>query len=154
MPSRARRTRDQALAPRGSELPTLHDLPERDPSTKAAATGFPVIPYEDCGRRGQYVGLRDGKVFYVRKGSGFPLVLMHMFGGNSLFGGISWWYSRVFDRFAEEYDVVALDLPGCARSDTSWIPYDVPDVAAALELFLDALGASSAATCSRSAAPR
>jgi pimeloyl-ACP methyl ester carboxylesterase len=72
-------------------------------------------------------------VFYVREGEGFPLVLVHMFGGNS------WWFSRVLSEFAQSYDVVALDLPGCARSDTPPLMYDVPDMAEAVVQLLDTL---------------
>ena len=98
------------------------------------APSFPIVPYEDWGRRGRYASLEDGRVFYVREGGGDPLVLVHMFGGNS------WWYSRVVAYFARAFDVIALDLPGCARSDTPPLPYDVPDVADAVVQFLDALG--------------
>jgi pimeloyl-ACP methyl ester carboxylesterase len=99
-----------------------------------AAVEFPVVPYEEWDGRGQYAALQDGSIFYVREGNGFPLVLLHMFGGNS------WWFSRVLSCFAGAFDVIALDLPGCAHSDTPPLPYDVPDVADAIVQFLDTLG--------------
>lgn len=100
--------------------------------------GFPIVPYEQWGERGRRVALEDGEVFYVREGTGHPIVFVHMFGGNS------WWYNRVLPYFAQSFDAIALDLPGCARSETPPLPYDVPDVATALEQFFDALGLDSA----------
>jgi 3-oxoadipate enol-lactonase len=95
---------------------------------------FPVIPYEDWVASGSRVGLDDGEVFYVSQGTGPPLVLAHMFGGNS------WWYSRVLQELAKRFTVYAFDWPGCAQSDSTPLPYDIPDFAAALEALMDALG--------------
>jgi pimeloyl-ACP methyl ester carboxylesterase len=101
-------------------------------------TDLPVVPYDDWVASGTRVALEDGEVFYVSRGSGFPLVLAHMFGGNS------WWYSRVLPALAERFTVYAFDWPGCGRSDTPPLPYDIGDFAAALEALMDALGIARA----------
>lgn len=99
-----------------------------------ATMEYPIVTYDGWVQRGQYAELEDGRVFYVREGDGDPLLLVHFFGGNS------WWYSRVVSRLAEHFDVIVPDLPGCGRSDTPWLPYDVPDVARSLMQLLDVLG--------------
>lgn len=101
--------------------------------TTSTTMDYPIVSYEEWGRRGRYAELEDGRVFYVREGHGEPVLLVHFFGGNS------WWFSRVASHFAELYDVVVLDLPGCGRSDTPPLPYDVPDVAEALVQVFDVL---------------
>ena len=96
-------------------------------------TGLPYS-YEKWGQLGERVEALDGEVFHIRLGEGPPLVLMHSFGGNS------WMFSRVIDTLAEHFTVLTYDLPGCARSDTPPLPYDVPDYATVLDLILDAAG--------------
>lgn len=96
-------------------------------------TDFPVIPYEQWVASGSRVRVNDGEIFYVSQGSGPPLVLAHMFGGNS------WWYSRVLPQFAKQFTVYAFDWPGCAQSDPPALPCDIPDWATTLEAFMDAL---------------
>jgi pimeloyl-ACP methyl ester carboxylesterase len=99
---------------------------------------FPVIPYEQWVASGSRVRVNDGEIFYVSEGGGSPLVLAHMFGGNS------WWYSRVLAELAKRFTVYAFDWPGCAQSDSPPLPYDIPDFAAALEAFMNALGIARA----------
>ena len=95
---------------------------------------FRVIPYEQWVASGSRVRVDDGEIFYVSEGAGFPLVLAHMFGGNS------WWYSRVVRELAKRFTVYAFDWPGCAQSDSPPLPYDILDFAAALEALMDILG--------------
>ena len=99
---------------------------------------FPVIDYEEWGEMGRYINLEDGKLFYVHKGKGFPVIMTHSFGRSS------WWFSRVLDVFAEQYSVYVLDLPGWGRSDTPPLPYNIPDFAYAEKEFMDKLGIDKA----------
>ena len=100
-------------------------------------SGLPYS-YEEWGAMGEFVELPEGRVFAIRTGSGEPLVLVHSFGGNS------WMFSRVLDALAASYTVLLYDLPGCARSETPPLPYDVPDYADTLESFMDAMDVPSA----------
>ena len=86
---------------------------------------------------GDFVELPNDRLFTVRKGAGPPLVLLHSYGGNS------WMFGRVIDALAGHFTVFTYDLPGCARSDTPPLPYDVPDYAEVLEQFLDSQGIES-----------
>ena len=95
---------------------------------------FPVVTWEDWGKTGQHIELEDGKLFYVHRGSGFPVIMTHSFGRSS------WWFSRVIDSFAEHFSVYALDLPGWGRSDTPPLPYSIPEFALAEKEFMDRMG--------------
>ena len=83
---------------------------------------------------GNYVELEGGKVFYVHKGKGFPVLMTHSFGRSS------WWFSRVIDTFAEQYSVYAIDHPGWGRSDTPHLGYSIPEFAGAEKELMDKLG--------------
>lgn len=65
----------------------------------------------------------------VEKGAGEPLLLLH---GN--FGDIADW-QPVFDTLAHRFRVIALDLPGCGRSEKPDAAYDASMFVAALEAF-------------------
>ena len=95
---------------------------------------FPVTTWDDWGKMGDYAELEDGKVFYVHKGKGFPVIMTHSFGRSS------WWFSRVIDAFAEQYSVYAVDLPGWGRSDTPPLGYSIPEFAMAEKELMDKLG--------------
>jgi pimeloyl-ACP methyl ester carboxylesterase len=95
---------------------------------------FPVIPYDEWEKMGQYVQLEDGNMFYVHKGKGFPLVIGHSFGKSSF------WHSRVLDAFAREYSVYVMDNPGCGRSEEPPLPYSIENHAEAVIEFMDRLG--------------
>ena len=99
---------------------------------------FPIVSYGDWVKKGQFAQLEDGKVFYVQQGRGFPVIMLHFFAGNS------WWFCRVMDTFAEHFSIYALDLPGCAQSETPDLSYDVPDFANAIIEFMDKLGIETA----------
>lgn len=94
------------------------------------------LPYEygDWVKMGRHVQLGDGKVFYVQMGAGFPVIMTGAYGGNS------WFYSRVVDAFARQYSVYAVDIPGCARSDTPAVPYGPAEYADSLRELMDGLG--------------
>ena len=82
---------------------------------------------------GYFLDMDDGEVSYVQKGRGMPVIMIHFYGGNS------WWYCRILSRFAQQYDVYVLDLPGNGRSDTPPLPYTVPDMADAVREFMNRL---------------
>ena len=98
---------------------------------------FPYA-YSDWVKMGKSIQLDDGQVFYVHKGEGFPVIMGHLYGGNS------WWFSRVLDAVAEHFSVYAWDLPGCAQSQTPPFPYGPPEYADALKEFMDKLGIEKA----------
>lgn len=92
------------------------------------------ISYDDWLKMGQFAQLDDGKVFYVHKGRGFPLLLMHFYGGNS------WWVSPIMDALAEHFSVYAIDIPGCSQSEVPPFPYGPPEYADAITEFMNKMG--------------
>ena len=94
--------------------------------------------YSDWVKMGQFVQLDDGKVFYVHMGEGFPVIMTHAYGGNS------WSFSRVLDTFVKHFSVHAMDMPGCAQSETPMLPYGPPEYADSLTEFMDKLGIEKA----------
>ena len=54
--------------------------------------------------------MKPGRLNYVRRGSGEPLVLIHPLGAELVV------WEPVMERLARERDVIALDLPGFGRS--------------------------------------
>lgn len=76
-------------------------------------------------------GLRIG---YRRQGSGDPLLLIH--------GGFSdsreWRYQ--LDGLSDDFDVIAVDCPGCGGSDDPPEGFTLPDYADTLAGFLTAIG--------------
>jgi pimeloyl-ACP methyl ester carboxylesterase len=73
-------------------------------------------------------------IAYDRLGSGPPLVLLHGILGDSR----AW--SRQLDALADEFTVVALDLPGCGQSDDPPETYRFPEYADCLARFIAVLG--------------
>lgn len=62
---------------------------------------------------------KDSKVYYRKKGSGKPLLLLHNLAADS--SAFEW--SKVFDTLAKNHTVYVLDLPGCGRSDKEKLTY-------------------------------
>ncbi len=62
--------------------------------------------------RGHLYKWRFGSVYYMRYGSGSPLILLHELGATG--SGYEW--HRVAERLAANHTVYVLDLPGCGRS--------------------------------------
>lgn len=61
--------------------------------------------------RGEFVDVAGGRLHYVDKGQGRPIVLIHGLSGNlENFG-----YAMI-DRLAEDFRVIAVDRPGCGHS--------------------------------------
>lgn len=82
----------------------------------------------------QYVEAADTRVAYVDSGgSGRPLILVH---GLSSYMGF-WEYQ--IPAFAQDYRVIALDLPGYGASDRPDAPYTPPWFAEVLVDFMDEL---------------
>lgn len=69
--------------------------------------------------KGSFYKWRFGDVFYTKKGSGDPLVLIHDYSQYAS----SYEWSRMIDVLANDYTVYAIDLLGCGRSDKPKITY-------------------------------
>jgi pimeloyl-ACP methyl ester carboxylesterase len=81
-----------------------------------------------------YLELRNGtRVFYHRLGEGEPVVLLHGIAHSSQ----AW--QPVLPALAERYEVVAIDMPGCGRSDKPDTDYSLGAQATAVRYILDAL---------------
>lgn len=61
--------------------------------------------------RGEFMDVEGGKLHYVDKGKGRPIVLIHGLSGNLENFGYA-----LIDRLAEDYRVIAVDRPGCGYS--------------------------------------
>ena len=82
---------------------------------------------------GKYVEVGNGRLHYLEKGEGEPLVLLHGL-GQSLY---TW--NRVFEGFAAQYRTIALDLPALGYS--TWEGgLSVGEIIEVLRAFLEALG--------------
>jgi branched-chain amino acid transport system permease protein len=90
---------------------------------------------------GKFIEVNGKRVFYVERGEGRPLVLVH---GNT---GSSRWYSRVMDM--PGCRTIALDLPNFGRSDALDVA-DIDAYADALAGFIEALGLSKPAVVGHS----
>lgn len=78
--------------------------------------------------------VHSATVYYERRGSGEPLVLIHGIGHHWM----AW--EPVFDLLAERHDVIAVDLPGFGRSPVPANNHDMPSAVAALAEFFADLG--------------
>ncbi|MBO6798421.1 alpha/beta hydrolase [Maricaulis sp.] len=61
---------------------------------------------------GAFQEVEGGRIHYVEKGEGRPLLLIHGLGGNLHNFGYA-----MIDRLAERYHVIAIDRPGCGHSE-------------------------------------
>lgn len=66
----------------------------------------------DFPRTGKVTKVRNGKIHWVEKGDGPPVVLIHGLGGNLM----NFTYALT-DKLAETHRVIALDRPGCGWSE-------------------------------------
>jgi len=71
---------------------------------------------------GRFLDWNGHSIYYVEKGEGQPLILIHGFGSNHF----TW--SRVIDQLSQRYRVIAPDLLGFGYSDK-------PDVSYNMDLF-------------------
>jgi pimeloyl-ACP methyl ester carboxylesterase len=92
------------------------------------------VSYDEWIRQGDYENLTDGRVYFVKRGKGFPVFLMHFYGGES------WWLSPVVDAFAKHFTTYVIDIPGCGLSDEPVLPYGPPQYADALTEFMNRQG--------------
>ena len=76
----------------------------------------------------------NSRVYYTRRGRGEPVVLLHGIAHSSQ----AW--DSVLPALAERYEVVAIDLPGCGRSDKPDTDYSLGAQATAVRYVLDSLG--------------
>ena len=74
------------------------------------------------------------RVYISRRGSGDPVVLLHGIAHSS----DAW--AGVIPALARRHEVVAIDLPGCGRSDKPDTDYSIGAQAAAVRYALDSLG--------------
>ena len=70
-------------------------------------------------QKGDFFDWRHGKIFYTKKGSGAPLLLIHDL--TPISSAKEW--ESVIDSLSEKYTVYAIDLLGCGRSDKPAITY-------------------------------
>ena len=81
-----------------------------------------------------FVELPGGsRIFYRRSGKGEPILLLHGIAHSSQ----AW--DRVIPALTSRYEVIALDLPGCGRSDKPDTDYSLGTQAAAVRYVLDRL---------------
>ena len=59
-----------------------------------------------------YYKWRFGKIYYTKKGTGSPILLIH----DAMPGASGYEWSRVEKHLAQEHTVYTLDLLGCVRS--------------------------------------
>jgi pimeloyl-ACP methyl ester carboxylesterase len=75
-----------------------------------------------------------GRIHYLEKGIGRPLVLAHSNGQSAHV------FEQVAERLASDYRVIAIDLPGHGDSDRITAHYSVDRFADAVVAFADAMG--------------
>jgi pimeloyl-ACP methyl ester carboxylesterase len=87
----------------------------------------------------EYADTPDGRLAYVRQGSGDPLLLVMGVAGHHRM-----WGQGFLDRLAERFDVVAFDHRGIGRSRFAEQPFTITDLAEDAVAVLDHLGWESA----------
>ena len=110
-------------------------------STPPKSSGAPERPVITGERRDtdgspalEYVTVEGGTIAYRRAGTGPPLLFLH----GALSDGREW--SRQLDTFANDYDVVAWDAPGCGGSFDPVAPFPLEAYADALADLVAELG--------------
>ncbi len=71
---------------------------------------------------------------HIRKGQGYPLVLVHGY-----LAGAAIWHDQI-DYFSKRYDVIAVDLPGFGQSTGTKAHNSIPAIAEHVLAFLTELG--------------
>ena len=85
-----------------------------------------------------YATLKDGNVFYLSRGQGPPLVLLHPSSQSS------WVWHRVLGPLSEHFQCFALDMPGYGRSDVPPSGYSIGRFSEAIIEFMDRVGIAKA----------
>ena len=70
----------------------------------------------------------SGNMHFVKKGSGFPVVLLHPLGTSV------WTWEGIIDSLSESYTCYAFDMLGHGSSDKPTRHFNLPDYAQALSL--------------------
>ena len=70
-------------------------------------------------QNGEYFESKNGKIFYTKRGTGAPLLLIHEL--NPIASSYEW--CRVVKKLEKDYTVYTLDLLGCGRSDKPYLTY-------------------------------
>jgi len=73
------------------------------------------------------VPTREGNMHYVKKGSGYPLVMLHPLGTST------WAWHTVIDSLSQHYTCYAFDMLGHGESDKPTRHFNMPDYAQALD---------------------
>jgi len=85
---------------------------------------------------GQFVDVAGGRLHYVEKGEGQPIVMIHGLSGN-----LHNFTYALMDRLADRYRVIAVDRPGCGHSTRdSDAQARLPNQAAMIAEFIEKLG--------------
>ena len=87
---------------------------------------------------GSYVRVGEARVWYRVQGTGEPVVQIHGMGlGHQNFDSVT-------ARFADEFTVIELDLPGCGLSDRPAGPYSVEGWADTVAAVMNVVGTETA----------
>ena len=69
----------------------------------------------------------EGNIHYVKRGNGYPLVMLHPLGTST------WAWSTVIDGLSQQYTCYAFDMLGHGESDKPSRHFNIPDYANALD---------------------
>jgi pimeloyl-ACP methyl ester carboxylesterase len=83
--------------------------------------------------KGKRVRVLGSRLFYRDSGAGQPVLLLHGWTGNS------YQWRHLLPVLARTHRVVALDLPGCGRSDTPPLAYRIDDYVLYIRAFVSEL---------------
>lgn len=115
-------------------------------SIRALLHLFPLPSKEEKGRRyipysersypasPQYLQLSSGKICYVEKGKGRPIVFVHGFAGN-----LEWWTGSI-QELSDEFRCIAYDHPGHGKSEKRDQKYTLSLLTETLHEVLKSLG--------------
>lgn len=70
-------------------------------------------------QNGEYYDWKNGKIFYTKRGSGSPILLIHEL--NPISSSYEW--CRIIKKLEKDHTVYTLDLLGCGRSDKPYLTY-------------------------------
>jgi pimeloyl-ACP methyl ester carboxylesterase len=68
---------------------------------------------------GNYYDWKNGQIYYTKRGTGSPLLLIHDF--NPVSSSYEW--NRMIKKLEKEHTVYAIDLLGCGRSEKPYLTY-------------------------------
>lgn len=70
-------------------------------------------------QNGEYYNWKNGKIFYTKRGTGSPILLIHEL--NPISSSYEW--CRVVKKLEKTHTVYTIDLIGCGRSDKPYLTY-------------------------------